>query len=156
MLLWPQFRLGLTAVFHANGKTDVAEIEDAHSLLSPLLGVGIASVLFAIALLASGLNSTVTATLAGQIVVEGFLRIRPPHWMRRLLTRAIAIVPDVIVTALYGEAGTGRLLILSQVVLNCRSPSSRWCNSCPTARRWGHSRSPGRLRSSHGSSPRLF
>ena len=70
MLLWLQLRLGLTAVFHANGKTDVAEIEDAHSLLSPLLGVGIASVLFAIALLASGLNSTVTATLAGQIVVE--------------------------------------------------------------------------------------
>ena len=110
------------AVFHANGKSDVAEIEDAYSLLSPLLGVGIASVLFAIALLASGLNSTVTATLAGQIVMEGFLRIRLPHWMRRLLTRAIAIVPVVVVTALYGEAGTGRLLILSQVVLSMQLP----------------------------------
>jgi manganese transport protein len=110
------------AVFHANGKTDVAEIEDAYSLLSPLLGVSIASVLFAIALLASGLNSTVTATLAGQIVMEGFLRIRLPHWMRRLLTRAIAIVPVVVVTALYGEAGTGRLLILSQVVLSMQLP----------------------------------
>jgi manganese transport protein len=110
------------AVFHANGKTDVAEIEDAYSLLSPLLGVGVASVLFAIALLASGLNSTVTATLAGQIVMEGFLRIRLPHWMRRLLTRAIAIVPVVVVTALYGEAGTGRLLILSQVVLSMQLP----------------------------------
>jgi manganese transport protein len=110
------------AVFHANGKTDVAEIEDAYSLLSPLLGVGIASVLFAIALLASGLNSTVTATLAGQIVMEGFLRIRLPHWMRRLLTRAIAIVPVVVVTALYGEQGTARLLILSQVVLSMQLP----------------------------------
>jgi manganese transport protein len=109
-------------VFHANGKTDVAEIEDAYSLLSPLLGAGIASVLFAIALLASGLNSTVTATLAGQIVMEEFLRIRLPHWLRRLLTRAIAIVPVVVVTALYGEAGTARLLILSQVVLSMQLP----------------------------------
>ena len=110
------------AVFHANGKTDVAEIEDAYSLLSPLLGVGIASVLFAIALLASGLNSTVTATLAGQIVMEGFLRIRLPHWARRLLTRAIAIVPVVVVTAIYGEQGTAKLLILSQVVLSIQLP----------------------------------
>jgi manganese transport protein len=99
-----------------------AEIEDAYSLLSPLLGVGIASVLFAIALLASGLNSKVTATSAGQIVMEGFLRIRLPHWMRRLLTRAIAIVPVVVVTALYGEQGTARLLILSQVVLSMQLP----------------------------------
>ena len=110
------------AVFHANGKTDVAEIEDAYSLLSPLLGVGIASVLFAIALLASGLNSTVTATLAGQIVMEGFLRIRLPHWARRLLTRAVAIVPVVVVTAIYGEQGTAKLLILSQVVLSMQLP----------------------------------
>lgn len=110
------------AVFHANGKTDVVEIEDAYSLLSPLLGVGTASILFAVALLASGLNSTVTATLAGQIVMEGFLRIRLPHWIRRLVTRAIAIVPVVVVTALYGEAGTARLLILSQVMLSMQLP----------------------------------
>jgi manganese transport protein len=110
------------AVFHANGKTDVVEIESAHALLSPLLGVGIASVLFAIALLASGLNSTVTATLAGQIVMEGFLRIRIPHWARRLLTRAIAIVPVVVVTAIYGESGTAKLLVLSQVVLSMQLP----------------------------------
>jgi manganese transport protein len=110
------------AVFHANGKTDVAEIEDAYALLSPLLGAGVASILFAIALLASGLNSTVTATLAGQIVMEGFLRIRIPHWARRLLTRAVAIVPVVVVTALYGETGTAKLLILSQVVLSMQLP----------------------------------
>jgi manganese transport protein len=110
------------AAFNAAGKTDVSDIEEAYELLSPLLGVGIASTLFAVALLASGLNSTVTATLAGQIVMEGFLRIRLPHWARRLLTRAIAIVPVVVVTALYGEDGTGRLLILSQVVLSMQLP----------------------------------
>ncbi len=110
------------AVFHANGKTDVEEIEQAYALLSPLLGVGIASVLFAVALLASGMNSTVTATLAGQIVMEGFLHLRLPHWMRRLLTRAIAIVPVVVVTALYGEQGTAKLLILSQVILSMQLP----------------------------------
>jgi manganese transport protein len=110
------------AVFHANGKTDVAEIQDAYALLSPLLGVGIASVLFAVALLASGLNSTVTATLAGQIVMEGFLRIRLPHWARRLLTRAVAIVPVIVVTALYGESGTSQLLIFSQVILSMQLP----------------------------------
>lgn len=109
------------AVFHANGK-EVAEIEDAYALLSPLLGVGIASILFAVALLASGLNSTVTATLAGQIVMEGFLRIRIPNWARRLLTRAVAIVPVVFVTALYGESGTSKLLILSQVILSMQLP----------------------------------
>jgi manganese transport protein len=110
------------AVFHASGRTDVEEIEQAYALLSPLLGVGIASILFAVALLASGLNSTVTATLAGQIVMEGFLHLRLPHWMRRLLTRAIAIVPVVFVTALYGESGTAKLLILSQVVLSMQLP----------------------------------
>jgi manganese transport protein len=110
------------AVFNANGKTDVDEIEQAYALLSPLLGVGIASVLFAVALLASGLNSTVTATLAGQIVMEGFLRLRIPHWARRLLTRAVAIVPVVVVTAIYGESGTAKLLILSQVVLSMQLP----------------------------------
>ena len=109
------------AVFHAHGK-DVEEIEQAYALLSPLLGVGIASVLFAIALLASGMNSTVTATLAGQIVMEGFLHLRLPHWMRRLVTRGIAIVPVVAVTALYGEQGTAKLLILSQVILSMQLP----------------------------------
>jgi manganese transport protein len=110
------------AVFHARGKTDVSEIEQAYALLSPLLGAGIASILFAVALLASGLNSTVTATLAGQIVMEGFLRIRLPHWARRLLTRGIAIVPVIVVTAIYGEHGTGQLLILSQVILSMQLP----------------------------------
>jgi manganese transport protein len=110
------------AVFHAAGRTDVQEIEQAHHLLSPLLGVGIASVLFAVALLASGMNSTVTATLAGQIVMEGFLHLRIPPWARRLLTRGLAIIPVVAVTALYGEGGTARLLILSQVVLSMQLP----------------------------------
>jgi manganese transport protein len=110
------------AVFHAKGKTDVGEIEQAYALLSPLLGAGIASILFAVALLASGLNSTVTATLAGQIVMEGFLHLRLPHWARRLVTRAIAIVPVVVVTAIYGESGTGQLLILSQVILSMQLP----------------------------------
>jgi manganese transport protein len=110
------------AVFHAHGKTGVQEIEQAYALLSPLLGVGIASVLFAVALLASGLNSTVTATLAGQIVMEGFLRLRLPHWARRLVTRGIAIVPVVAITALYGDSGTTKLLILSQVILSMQLP----------------------------------
>ncbi|MDY0981857.1 MULTISPECIES: Nramp family divalent metal transporter [Stenotrophomonas] len=110
------------AVFHANGRTDVQEIEQAHELLAPMLGVGLASTLFAVALLASGINSTVTATLAGQIVMEGFLRLRIAPWARRLLTRGIAIVPVVIVTAIYGEQGTARLLVLSQVVLSMQLP----------------------------------
>src|SRR6201746_641387 len=110
------------ATFHTSGHADVAEIGQAYELLSPLLGLGIASTLFAIALPASGLNSTVTATLAGQIVMEGFLHIRLPSWARRLLTRGIAIVPVVIVTALYGERGTGQLLVFSQVVLSMQLP----------------------------------
>ncbi|MFM0325175.1 Nramp family divalent metal transporter [Caballeronia glebae] len=110
------------AVFHANGHDEVAEIGDAFHLLSPLLGLSIASTLFAVALLASGLNSTVTATLAGQIVMEGFLRLRIPNWARRLITRGIAIVPVVVVTAIYGEKGTGQLLVLSQVILSMQLP----------------------------------
>jgi manganese transport protein len=110
------------AVFHTGGHQGVAEIGEAHALLSPLLGAGIASTLFAVALLASGLNSTVTATLAGQIVMEGFLRLRLPQWMRRLLTRGIAIVPVVAVTAIYGERGTSDLLVFSQVVLSLQLP----------------------------------
>jgi manganese transport protein len=110
------------AAFHKTGHNDVAEIGQAFELLSPLLGLGIASTLFAIALLASGLNSTVTATLAGQVVMEGFLRLRIPNWARRLLTRCIAIVPVVVVTLLYGESGTAKLLVLSQVILSIQLP----------------------------------
>ena len=106
------------ATFHRTGRFEVAEIEEAYKLLSPLLGASVASTLFAAALLASGQNSTLTGTLAGQIVMEGFLNIRLRPWLRRLITRLIAIVPAVIVTALYGEKGTGQLLILSQVVLS--------------------------------------
>jgi len=106
------------AVFHRGGKTDVAEIQDAYQLLSPKLGVGLASTLFAVALLASGQNSTLTGTLAGQIVMEGFLNIRLRPWLRRLITRLIAIIPAVIATALYGASGTARLLIWSQVILS--------------------------------------
>src|SRR6476619_2744390 len=110
------------ATFHATGRTEVAEIGQAYELLSPLLGLGMASTLFAVALLASGLNSTVTATLAGQIVMEGFLHLLLPNWARRLLTRGIAIVPVVIVTAFYGERGTSQLLVFSQVILSMQLP----------------------------------
>jgi len=106
------------ATFHTSGHRDVADIHDAYQLLTPLLGSAAASGLFALALLASGQNSTITGTLAGQIVMEGFLDIRLPAWLRRLITRLIAIVPAVVVTALYGETGTGKLLILSQVILS--------------------------------------
>ncbi len=106
------------ATFHRTGHQEVAEIGDAYRLLTPLLGTTLASTLFAVALLASGQNSTITGTLAGQIVMEGFLDIRLPAWLRRLITRLIAIIPAVIVTALYGEHGAGSLLILSQVVLS--------------------------------------
>jgi manganese transport protein len=105
------------ATFYGSGQ-DVAEIQDAFKLLSPMLGVSAASTLFAVALLASGQNSTLTGTLAGQIVMEGFLRIRLRPWLRRLITRLIAIIPAVIVTAIYGEHGTATLLVLSQVVLS--------------------------------------
>ncbi len=105
------------ASFNTTGRTDVAEIQDAYKLLTPLLGAG-ASTVFAVALLASGLNSTITGTLAGQIVMEGFLNIRLRPWLRRLITRGIAIVPAVITAILYGEHGTAKLLILSQVILS--------------------------------------
>src|SRR5947199_424474 len=106
------------AAFHTRGLHNVAEIADAYKLLSPVLGASLASTLFACALLASGQNSTLTGTLAGQIVMEGFLNIRLRPWLRRLITRLIAIVPAVVVTACYGEKGTGDLLIFSQVVLS--------------------------------------
>jgi manganese transport protein len=105
------------ATFHTSGHNDVAEIQDAYKLLTPLLGAG-ASTMFALALLASGQNSTLTGTLAGQIVMEGFLNIRLRPWVRRLITRAIAIVPAATVAILYGESGTAQLLVFSQVILS--------------------------------------
>ncbi|MBW7949953.1 MAG: Nramp family divalent metal transporter [Pseudorhodoplanes sp.] len=110
------------ATFNKVGKTDIAELDHVHSFLAPLLGSAIAPTLFGIALLCCGLNSTVTATLAGQIVMEGFIDIRLPAWARRLTTRAIAIVPAAIVTVWYGEKGTAQLLIFSQVVLSLQLP----------------------------------
>ena len=106
------------AAFHRNGMHDVADIMDAHKLLAPVLGAGAASAVFAIALLASGQNSTLTGTLAGQIVMEGFLNLHLKPWVRRLITRGIAVVPAFIVTVLYGERGTSDLLVLSQVILS--------------------------------------
>ena len=106
------------AVFYRNGHREVAEITDAYKLLSPLLGVTGASMLFAVALLASGQNSTLTGTLAGQIVMEGFLNIRLKPWLRRLVTRLIAIIPAIIVSFFYGASGTAKLLIFSQVILS--------------------------------------
>ena len=106
------------ASFNATGQTEVADLGQAHELLGPLLGAGIAPSLFAIALLACGLNSTVTATLAGQAVMEGFLQIRLPPVLRRLITRGLAIIPAAAVTLIYGASGTGHLLILTQVVLS--------------------------------------
>jgi len=111
-----------SATFHGTGHQDVAEIGDAYQLLSPLLGTTMASVLFAVALLCSGQNATLTGTLAGQIVMEGFINLRLRPWLRRLITRLLAIVPAIIVIALYGEGGTGPLLILSQVVLSLQLP----------------------------------
>jgi len=110
------------ATFHTAGKFEVAEIQDAHELLGPMLGAPLAATLFAVALLASGLNSTVTATLTGQIIMEGFINFKLAPWKRRLITRGIAIVPALVVTVLYGESGTARLLVLSQVMLSLQLP----------------------------------
>jgi manganese transport protein len=112
------------ATFNKTGQTDVAELGEVHKLIAPLLGSGWAPSLFAIALLCCGMNSTVTATLAGQIVMEGFIDIRLPPWARRLVTRAIAIIPAAAVTIWFGEAGTAKLLILSQVILGLALPFS--------------------------------
>jgi manganese transport protein len=106
------------ATFYRSGNHQVAEIGDAYKLLSPLLGVTGASTIFALALLASGQNSTLTGTLAGQIIMEGFLNLRVKPWLRRLITRLIAIIPTVIVTAYWGESGTAQLIIFSQVILS--------------------------------------
>jgi manganese transport protein len=110
------------AVFHGSGHEQVADISDAYLLLAPLLGTSLASTLFAVALLFSGQNATLTGTLAGQIVMEGFLNIRLRPWLRRLITRLIAIIPALITVAIYGERGTGQLLILSQVILSLQLP----------------------------------
>jgi len=110
------------AAFYTVGETDVAEIDKAHLLLEPLLGSSLAPVLFGVALLCAGLNSTVTATMAGQIVMEGFIRLRIAPWARRLITRGLAIIPAVFVILLYGSEGVGELLILSQVVLSFQLP----------------------------------
>src|SRR5207249_9633741 len=114
------------AVFHWSGHQDVAEIQDAYKLLSPLLGVGAASILFAVALLASGQNSTLTGTLAGQIVMEGFLNFRITPWLRRLITRLIAIIPAVLVISIFGEAKATELLIASQVALSMQLGFAVW------------------------------
>ncbi|MBU8542004.1 Nramp family divalent metal transporter [Falsiroseomonas tokyonensis] len=110
------------ATFHTSGNTEVAEIGDAYRLIAPLLGSGLAATLFAVALLFCGLNATVTATLAGQVVMEGFLRFRLHPVLRRLVTRLVAIVPAVLVTWFYGTSGTAQLLILSQVILSIQLP----------------------------------
>lgn len=106
------------SAFHANGHFEIADITDAYHLLDPVLGVSLAGIFFALALLASGQSSTLTGTLAGQIVMEGFLNIRLKPWARRLLTRGIAIIPALIVSYLYGERGTAELLVFSQVILS--------------------------------------
>jgi manganese transport protein len=110
------------ATFHKAGRTDIVELEQVHEFLAPLLGSSLAPTLFGVALLCCGLNSTVTATLAGQIVMEGFINIRLAPWLRRLVTRMVAIVPAAVVTIAYGEKGTAKLLILSQVILSLQLP----------------------------------
>ena len=114
------------ATFHERGMGEVAEIQEAYRLLSPVLGVGVASTLFAIALLAAGQNSTLTGTLSGQIVMEGFINFRMRPWVRRLLTRLIAIIPAVIVIGIYGESRTTDLLVASQVVLSMQLGFAVW------------------------------
>jgi len=114
------------AAFHWSGHADVAEIQDAYKLLSPVLGVGVASIIFAGALLASGQNSTLTGTLAGQIVMEGFLNIRLTPWLRRLVTRGLAVVPAVVIMGYYGESHATELLVGSQVVLSMQLGFAIW------------------------------
>ncbi len=106
------------ATFHFTGNKEIADITDAYHLLDPILGVKLAGLFFAVALLAAGQNSTLTGTLAGQIVMEGFLNIQVKPWIRRLITRLLAIVPALVVALIYGERGTSELLVLSQVILS--------------------------------------
>lgn len=110
------------AVFHASGHAAVAELQDAYRLLGPLTGTALAGILFGVALLAAGQSSSITATLAGQIVMEGFLQLKLPPWVRRLVTRSIAVVPAFVVTLVYGDSGIGKLLLLSQVILSLQLP----------------------------------
>ncbi|HEX8791856.1 MAG TPA: divalent metal cation transporter, partial [Polyangiaceae bacterium] len=110
------------SVFHATGRHDVSELQDAHRLLTPLLGTALASVIFAVALLAAGQSATITATVAGQVIVCGFVRLRLAPWQRRLATRALAIVPALAVILVAGERSAGRLLVGSQVVLSLQLP----------------------------------
>lgn len=112
----------VAAAFHTTGHQQVAEIDEAYRLISPVLGLGLASTLFGLALLAAGVNSTVTGTLAGQIIMEGFLSLRLPAWKRRLLTRSLAIVPVIIIASLYGAQEVNRLLLASQVILSLQLP----------------------------------
>ncbi len=114
------------ATFHWSGHENVASIQDAYELLSPLLGAGAAGVLFALALLASGQNSTLTGTLAGQVVLEGFMHFRLPPWLRRLVSRSLAVVPAVVVVGLYGDRGADDLLVLSQVILSMQLGFAIW------------------------------
>jgi manganese transport protein len=114
------------AVFHTTGNAHVADLEEAYQLLGPLTGAALASILFGVALLAAGLSSSVTATLAGQIVMEGFVQIRMPPWARRLVTRSVAIVPALVVTLVYGDSGVTSLLLLSQVILSLQLPFAMW------------------------------
>lgn len=110
------------SVFYISGHNQVAEIGDAYKLLAPLLGVGIASIIFAVALLASGQNSTVTATIVGQVILEGFMNLQMKPWMRRLLTRSLAVVPAAVMAGIYGASGISHLLIISQVILSMQLP----------------------------------
>ncbi len=110
------------STFHAAGLTDIADLSDAHKMITPLLGTSLAATLFAVALLCCGLSSTVTATLAGQIIMEGFINIRLAPWARRMITRGLALIPAMWVTVLYGQEGVGKLLILSQVILSLQLP----------------------------------
>lgn len=110
------------ATFHTTGHADIAEIQEAHGMLEPLLGSALAATLFGVALLFCGLNSTLTATLAGQIIMEGFIKLRMSLWQRQLITRSLAIIPTLLVTLHYGESGTAQLLVFSQVVLSLQLP----------------------------------
>lgn len=110
------------STFHISGLTEIADLTEAHKMITPLLGTSIAATLFAVALLCCGLSSTVTATLAGQIIMEGFINIRIAPWARRMITRGLALIPAMTVTALYGQEGVGKLLIMSQVILSLQLP----------------------------------
>lgn len=110
------------STFHLSGFTDIADLTEAHKMITPLMGTSIAATLFAVALLCCGLSSTVTATLAGQIIMEGFINLRLPPWARRMITRGLALIPAMIATVYYGQEGVGKLLIMSQVILSLQLP----------------------------------